>query len=122
RSGRPVIWQSIAQRWDKPNEWRQLLDLAKETIDRGVQSYPLCNARLFNNRLTMKNAQVFDALPTWKTILFLPLEERIKAIKDPAPRRQLRYEAVEEKKWARFSRGWDLVYMIKVAIRANKHI
>ena len=32
RSGRPVIWQSITQRWDKPNEWRQLLDLAKESI------------------------------------------------------------------------------------------
>ena len=82
-SGRPVIWQSIAHRWDKPNEWRELLDLAKESLDRGVQSYPLCNARLFNNRLTMKNAQVFDDLPTWKTILFLPLEARIAAIKDP---------------------------------------
>ena len=88
RSGRPVIWQSIAHRWDKPDEWRQLLDLAKESLDRGVQSYPLCNARLFNNRLTMKNAQVFDDLPTWKTILFLPLEARIAAIKDPETRKQ----------------------------------
>jgi len=122
RSGRPVIWQSIAHRWDKPNEWRQLLDLAKGTIDRGVQSYPLCNARLFNNRLTMKNAQIFDDLPTWKMILFLPLEERIKAIKDPETRRKMRYEAVEEKKPSRFSRRWDLVYMIKAATAANKHL
>ena len=122
RSGRPVIWQSIAHRWDKPNEWRQLLDLAKETIDRGVQSYPLCNARLFNNRLTMKNAQVFDDLPTWKTILFLPLEARIGALKDPETRRKMRYEAVEEKKPSRFSRRWDLVYMIKAATPANKHL
>jgi hypothetical protein len=90
RSGRPVIWQSIAHRWERPNEWRMLLDLAKETIDRGVQSYPLCNARLFNNRLTMKTAQVFDDLPTWKMILFLPLEERIKAIKDPGTRKKMR--------------------------------
>jgi len=122
RSGRPVIWQSIAHRWDRPKEWRQLLDLAKESIDRGVQSYPLCNARLFNNRLTMKNAQVFDDLPTWKTILFLPLEERINAIKDPETRRKMRYEAVEEKKPSRFSRRWDLVYMIKAATPANKHL
>src|SRR5438132_5066005 len=109
RSGRPVIWQSIAHRWDKPGEWRQLLDAAKETIDRGVQSYPLCNARLFNNRLTMKNAQVFDDLPTWKAILFLPLEARIAAIKDSETRKKMRYEAVEEKKSSRFSRRWDLV-------------
>jgi N-acyl-D-amino-acid deacylase len=122
RSGRPVIWQSIAHRWDKPNEWRQLLDLAKESLERGVQSYPLCNARLFNNRLTMKNAQVFDDLPTWKTILFLPLEARVAAIRDPETRRKMRYEAVEEKKPSRFSRRWDLVYMIKAATPANKHL
>jgi N-acyl-D-amino-acid deacylase len=122
RSGRPVIWQSIAQRWDKPNEWRQLLDLAQQSLDRGVQSYPLCNARLFNNRLTMKNAQVFDDLPTWKTILFLPLEARIAAIRDPETRRKMRYEAVEEKKSSRFSRRWDLVYLINAASPANKHL
>ena len=122
QSGRPVIWQSIAHRWDRPNEWRELLDLAKQSLDRGVQSYPLCNARLFNNRLTLKNAQVFDDLPTWKTILFLPLDERIKAFRDPDARRKLRYEAVEEKKSSRFSRRWDLVYMIKAATPANKHL
>jgi N-acyl-D-aspartate/D-glutamate deacylase len=121
-SGRPVIWQSIAHRWDRPNEWRDLLDLAKESLDRGVQSYPLCNARLFNNRLTLKNAQVFDDLPTWKTILFLPLEERINAFRDPDARRKLRYEAVEEKKSSRFSRRWDLVYMIKAATAANRQL
>ncbi len=122
RSGRPVIWQSITHRWDKPNEWRELLDLAGETIDRGVQSYPLCNARLFNNRLTMKTAQVFDDLPTWKTILFLPLEERIKAIKDPETRKKMRYEAVEETKSSRFSRRWDLVYLINAVKPENKHL
>jgi len=122
RSGRPVIWQSVTHRWDKPNEWRQLLDLAKESIDRGVQSYPLCNARLFNNRLTMKNAQVFDDLPTWKTILFLPLEARIAAIKDPETRKKMRYEAVEEKKSSRFSRRWDLVYLINAVKPENKYL
>jgi N-acyl-D-amino-acid deacylase len=77
---------------------------------------------LFNNRLTMKNAQVFDDLPTWKTILFLPLEERIKAIKDSETRKKMRYEAVEEKKSSRFSRRWDLVYLINAATPANKHL
>jgi N-acyl-D-aspartate/D-glutamate deacylase len=122
KSGRPVIWQSIAHRWDKPNEWRELLNLAEESLAKGIQSYPLCNARLFNNRLTLKNAQVFDDLPTWKTLLFLPLEERVKAFRDPETRRKLRYEAVEEKKPSRFSRRWDLVYMIKAATAANKHL
>jgi N-acyl-D-amino-acid deacylase len=122
RAGRPVVWQSIAHRWERPNEWRVLLDAAKETIDRGVQSYPLCNARLFNNRLTMKNAQVFDDLPTWKTILFLPLEARIAAIKDPETRKKMRFEAVEDKKLSRFSRRWELVYLINAVKPENKHL
>jgi N-acyl-D-amino-acid deacylase len=37
-------------------------------------------------------------------------------------RRKMRYEAVEEKKPSRFSRRWDLVYMIKAATPANKHL
>jgi N-acyl-D-amino-acid deacylase len=122
KSGRPVIWQSIAHRWDRPNEWRQLLDLAEQSLAKGVQSYPLCNARLFNNRFTMKNAQVFDDLPTWKQILFLPVEERVKVLRDAELRKKLRYEAVQEKKSSRFSRRWDLVYMIKAATSANRHL
>src|SRR5205823_8763729 len=120
--GRPVMWQSIAHRWDRPNEWRQLLDLAEQSLAKGVQSYPLCNARLFNNRFTMKNAQVFDDLPTWKQILFLPVEERVKVLRDPELRNKLRYEAVQEKKSSRFSRRWVLVYMIKAATSANQHL
>jgi N-acyl-D-amino-acid deacylase len=122
RSGRPVIWQSISHRWDRPGEWRQLLDLAAESLANGAQSYPLCNARLFNNRFTMKNAQVFDDLPTWKQILFLPVEQRMTVLRDPELRKKLRYEAVEEKKSSRFSRRWDLVYMIKAASPINKHL
>ena len=94
KSGRPVIWQSIAHRWDRPNEWRELLDLAAKSLAKGAQSYPLCNARLFNNRFTMNNAQVFDDLPTWKQILFLPIEERKKVLLEPDLRKKLRYEAV----------------------------
>ncbi len=122
RSGRPVIWQSITQRWDKPNEWRQLFEPGERDLWIAACSLiRLCNARLFNNRLTMKNAQVFDDLPTWKTILFLPLEARITAIKDPETRKKMRYEAVEEKKSSRFSRRWDLVYLIN-AVNGDEQV
>ncbi len=120
RSGRPVIWQSIAQRWDQPDLWRRLLDMAQESLATGVPSYPLCNARLFNNRFTLKNAQVFDDLPSWKEIMFKPVAEREKIFLDRQVRARLRYEAVEEKRPSRFSRRWDLVYLIKAATPKNK--
>jgi hypothetical protein len=99
RSGRPVIWQSITHRWDKPNEWRELLDLAGETINRGVQYYPLCNARLFNNRLTMKNAQVFDDLPPGRR--FCSCRSKRASRRSKIPRRARRCAT---KRWRKPSR------------------
>ncbi|HEY3302249.1 MAG TPA: amidohydrolase family protein [Candidatus Binatia bacterium] len=122
RASRPVVWQSIAHRWDQPDLWRQLLDLAKESQAEGVPSYPLCNARLFNNRFNLKNAQVFDDLPTWKETLFTPLDARIERFRDPELRKKLREEAVENRFRSRFSRRWDLVYMIKAASAKNKSL
>jgi N-acyl-D-amino-acid deacylase len=120
RAGRPVVWQSIAHRWDQPGLYRQLLDLAEKSQAEGVPSYPLCNARLFNNRFNLKNAQVFDDLPTWKETLFRPLDARTERFRDPELRRKLREEAVENRFRSRFSRRWDLVYMIKAASAKNK--
>jgi len=119
-AGRPVIWQSIAHRWDEPEQWRELLDLAGKSLAAGLPSYPLCNARLFNNRFNLKNAQVFDDLPTWKQILFTPLEQRMEIFRDPAARRKLRAEAVDGGFRSRFSRRWDLVYLIKAATEKNR--
>jgi N-acyl-D-amino-acid deacylase len=120
RAGRPVVWQSISHRWDQPDLWRQLLDLAQKSSAAGVPSYPLCNARLFNNRFNLKNAQVFDDLPTWKETLFEPLDTRMGLFRDAAHRRKLRTEAVENHFRSRFSRRWDLVFMIKAATAKNK--
>ena len=121
-AGRPVIWQAIAHRWDEPDQWRQLLDLAQESLAAGVPSYPLCNARLFNNRFNLKNAQVFDDLPAWKQVLFTPIPQRMEILRDPAVRQKLRSEAVENHFRSRFSRRWDLVYLIKAATPKNKSL
>jgi N-acyl-D-amino-acid deacylase len=120
RAGRPVVWQSISHRWDQPDLWRQLLDLAGKSSDAGVPSYPLCNARLFNNRFNLKNAQVFDDLPMWKETLFKPLDARMEFFRDPDLRQKFRSEAVESHFRSRFSRRWDLVYMMKASTAKNK--
>ena len=115
RSGRPVIWQSIAHRMSAPDLWKRLLELARESLDSGVPSYPLCNARLFNGRFTLKNAQTFDELPSWKQIMFLPVENRAELFRDPETRRKLRFEAVDDTRPVNFSRRWDQISLIKAA-------
>jgi N-acyl-D-aspartate/D-glutamate deacylase len=116
KSGRPVIWQSIAHRLNAPDLWKRLLELAQESLDSGVPSYPLCNARLFNGRFTLKNAQTFDELPSWKQIMFLPVESRAEPLRDPEVRRKLRFEAVDDTRSVNFSRRWDQIFLIKAAL------
>jgi N-acyl-D-aspartate/D-glutamate deacylase len=55
-------------------------------------------------------------------MMFAPLEQRRRLFADPEARRKLRYEAVEEKRSSRFSRRWDLVYMIKAALPENRSL
>jgi N-acyl-D-amino-acid deacylase len=115
-TGRPLIWQSILHRWAQPDMWRKQLEQAAESFRQGAPAYPLTNARPFSNRWTLKNAQVFDELPTWKNLLFLPDEVRRQAFQDPDTRRKMTWEAVEDTKPISFSRRWDLV-MIRKTVR-----
>ena len=119
-SGRPVIWQSIAHRWNAPELWRKLLDLAQDSLASGAPSYPLTNARLFNGRFTLKNAQTFDDLPSWKQVMFAPVEQRAELFSDTERRRQLRFEAVEDRRPTTFSRRWDQIFLIKAAQPKNQ--
>ncbi len=121
-SGRPVIWQSIAHRWNAPELWRKLLDLAQDSLSSGAPSYPLTNARLFNGRFTLKNAQTFDDLPSWKQVMFAPVEQRAELFSDTERRRKLRFEAVEDKRPTTFSRRWDQIFLIKAAQPKNQQL
>ncbi len=112
-TGRPLIWQSILHRWADPDMWRRQLEQTAESFRQGAPAYPITNAREFSNRWTLKDAQVFDELPTWKNVLFLPLEARKAAFRDPDTRRKMAFEAVEDTRPIGFSRRWDLVYIRK---------
>jgi N-acyl-D-aspartate/D-glutamate deacylase len=75
----------------------------------------MTNARPFNNRYTLQNAQEFDEFPTWRALMFAPEETRKAAFRDPEVRAKLRWEAVEDPKPGTFHKRWDLVRIVKVA-------
>src|SRR5579884_497456 len=119
-TGRPLVWQSILHRWADPDMWRRQLEQAADSHRQGAPAYPLTNARPFSNRWTLKNAQVFDELPTWKNLLFLPLEARKQAFRDPEVRRKMTFEAVEDTRPISFSRRWDIIRIRKTVLPHNK--
>ena len=54
--------------------------------------------------------------------MFKRRDVKTELFRDPQVRRRLRYEAVEDKRPSRFSRRWDLVYLIKSALEKNRHL
>lgn len=122
RTGRPVIWNSILHRWAKPTEWQELLEATERAFGQGGRAWANTNVRPFNNRFNLRDAQEFDEFPTWRRLMFMPLEERRKAFCDPEVRAKLSWEAVDDPKRGTFHKRWDLVYIVKPKLEKNAHL
>jgi N-acyl-D-aspartate/D-glutamate deacylase len=119
RSGRPVVWLTISHRWSQPDVWRKYLDMTEQGFKDGFQAYPICTPRRNNTRFTMKNAQIFDGLPSWLPIMLKDDATKLAAFSDPAMRKKLHQEAVVATDPTTFSRRWDLMYITKPALAKN---
>ena len=111
-TGRPILWQSLQHRWAEPDLWRQQLDAVAPIFADGYQAYGLSHTVPLVRHFTLKNCQVFDEFPTWKALMFLPVEARREAFKDPATRKKMRADFAEPRK-TNFHRRWDVVQVEK---------
>jgi N-acyl-D-aspartate/D-glutamate deacylase len=80
----------------------------------------MTQAKPFQNRYTLRDAQCFDEFPTWKSAMFSPLEARTKMFADPDIRRKLRAEAIEDQSPSVFPRRWDIIIVDQVTLAKNK--
>ena len=123
--GRPVIYSGITQNAAAPDQWRVQLDEAEELGQEGLQAFLLHNPMPTILHYTLKTMQHFDALPTWRTVMMLPLEERKQAFRDPETRAKLHFEAVETPysgDGGEFTRRWDLQFVFRTSLAKNRHL
>jgi N-acyl-D-aspartate/D-glutamate deacylase len=121
RTGRPVLWQSISHSWSRPHHWREMLANTQRVFDEeGLPIYAMTQAKPFQNRYTLCDAQCFDEFPTWKTALFSPLEARKQMFADVELRKKLRAEAIEDQSPSVFPRRWDVIFVDAVKLAKNK--
>ena len=95
QSQRPVIYNQIVYNSNDPERWKSHLELVEQRIGEGRQVYPVINPRPAAQRFTMRNAQTFDRMPTWREVMLGSVEEKASAFRDPAVRAKLRSEAVD---------------------------
>ena len=122
----PVFYGNITQQAIAPDRWRNQLDEVESLMRQGHRAYQFVMPRPGDLRYTLKTAQHFDALPTWKNVMLLPLEMRKEAFRDPATRAKLHFEAVETprdpSRVGEFTRRWDLQFVFKPALAKNQHL
>lgn len=121
RTGRPVLWQSISHSWSRPHHWREMLANTERVFkEDGLPIYAMTQAKPFQNRYTLRDAQCFDEFPTWKTALFSPLDVRKQMFADSSVRKKLRAEAIEDQSPSVFPRRWDVIFVDAVKLAKNK--
>jgi N-acyl-D-aspartate/D-glutamate deacylase len=88
-SGRTAVF-SLTQRHDRPDVWRELLDLADDAIKAGRSIRPVVAPRPIGILLGLEGSQnPFSGTPSYKAIAHLPLVERVAAMRDPEMRARI---------------------------------
>jgi N-acyl-D-amino-acid deacylase len=119
RTQRPVLWQSLQHRWAEPNLWREQLDAVEPIFKSGYQAYGLSHTVPLVRHFTLKDCQVFDEFPTWKNLMFLPVEVRKQAFADASTRDKLRADLASPAP-TNFHRRWDILRVEKVVKPENQ--
>jgi N-acyl-D-amino-acid deacylase len=122
----PVFYGNITQQAVAPDRWRQQLGEAENMMRQGHRAYQFVMPRPGDLRYTLKTAQHFDAMPSWKSVMLLPLEKRKEAFRNPEVRAKLHLEAVETPNnpayAGDFTRRWDLQFVFRPALSKNQHL
>jgi N-acyl-D-amino-acid deacylase len=123
RTGRPVLWQSISHSWSRPDHWREMLANTERVFrEEGLPIYAMTQAKPFQNRYTLLDAQCFDEFPTWKSAMFNPIPLRKQMFADPEIRTKLRAEAIQDQSPSVFPRRWDVIFVDHVKLAKNKSL
>ncbi|HUR70724.1 MAG TPA: amidohydrolase family protein [Candidatus Limnocylindrales bacterium] len=107
RTQRPILWQSLQHRWSEPNLWREQLEAVEPIFKAGYQAYGLTHTVPLVRHFTLKDCQIFDEFPTWKNLMFLPVEVRKQAFADADTRTKLQHE-IDNLRLTNYHKRWDI--------------
>jgi len=92
RSGLPIVIQGMGCRAGKEAEWEDQKRYFAHARDQGAAIFSMCRSQPFMRPFTWKRGtSVFDGVFHWRDLSGLPHDERIRRMKDPDLRRELRH-------------------------------
>jgi N-acyl-D-aspartate/D-glutamate deacylase len=84
-AGRPLTY-TLLQFDDDPDEWRMMLDAAEKAQAEGVSIFPQVSPRAIGLISALDGYHPFALRPSYMALAQLPLDERRRAMRDPATR------------------------------------
>lgn len=90
--GRPILFNLISHKWQTPHIWKEALELGAECLAQGYRIHGTTSTLPTTFQFNLLNVQVlFDRMPSWAPLMFVPREERMKGFADPILRPKLCY-------------------------------
>jgi N-acyl-D-aspartate/D-glutamate deacylase len=86
---RPLNWNVLGVSALAPDEHERQLAASDHAAERGGRVVALTLPHSMRIRLSFLSGFVLDGLPGWRSVLSLPVEERLRALADPEVRRRL---------------------------------
>ena len=119
---RPVVYNQIVYNSNDPDRWKTHLELVEQRIGEGRQVYPVINPRPAAQRFTMRNAQTFDRMPTWREVMLGSVEQKAASFRDPAVREKLRAESVDGENLPTgvLPISWDRIFITRTLKERNR--
>jgi N-acyl-D-aspartate/D-glutamate deacylase len=107
-ANRPLNWNVLSIASYAPQMHESQLAASDLARERGAVVVALTLPQTMSMRLNLRSGFIFDALPGWAEVIGLPLEERMRALRDPEVRRRLDARAnSDEAGLFRFFAAWQ---------------
>ena len=90
KTGRPAMFGILSTRQgDEPNPWQYQTEYLDRVTAAGGQMWGQATTRPISAVFSFKSYLPFDALPGWRELRALPIDEQKRRLADPAVRREL---------------------------------
>ena len=92
-TGRMLSWNEFNHRWDKPQQWSELLEYMENAQRHGAQVYAVMRCQRMDLHFNLREgSRAFDALPAWKDLLAQGHEEKLNRLRNENARAALAAE------------------------------
>lgn len=119
-SGRPVVWNLLAQTWDAPDHWHRVLDWTAEAFREGARVHPLALCERFDLTFTLRGA-VFEDLPAWKSAITGSRAQKIANLSNPQIRAAMQAD-LDDPAPKVFSKRLQDVFVSAVRLDEHRHL